>query len=67
MEKNPNDIVIVSGARTAVAKFGGSLKGVSAIEMGASSARSVPGARTVSSPALSVSRPASPMRPVPTP
>lgn len=35
MEKNPNDIVIVSGARTAVAKFGGSLKGVSAIEMGA--------------------------------
>ena len=35
MEKNPNDIVIVAGARTAIAKFGGSLKGVSAIDMGA--------------------------------
>ncbi len=35
MTKNPSDIVIVSGARTAVGKFGGSLKGVSAIDMGA--------------------------------
>ena len=35
MEKNANDIVIVSGARTAIAKFGGSLKGMSAIDMGA--------------------------------
>lgn len=35
MTKNPNDIVIVSGARTAVGKFGGSLKDVSAIDMGA--------------------------------
>lgn len=35
MEKNANDIVIVSGARTAIAKFGGSLKDVSAIDMGA--------------------------------
>ncbi|MDY2777255.1 MAG: thiolase family protein [Collinsella sp.] len=35
MEKSANDIVIVSGARTAIAKFGGSLKGVSAIDMGA--------------------------------
>lgn len=35
MEKNANDIVIVSGARTPVAKFGGSLKGMSAIDMGA--------------------------------
>ena len=33
-EKNPDDIVIVSGARTAVGKFGGSLKTVSAIDMG---------------------------------
>jgi len=35
MEKSANDIVIVSGARTAIAKFGGSLKGMSAIDMGA--------------------------------
>lgn len=35
MEKNANDIVIVSGARTPIAKFGGSLKGMSAIDMGA--------------------------------
>lgn len=35
MTKNPDDIVIVAGARTAVGKFGGSLKDVSAIDMGA--------------------------------
>lgn len=35
MTKNPEDIVIVSGARTAVGKFGGSLKDISAIDMGA--------------------------------
>lgn len=34
-DKRPNDIVIVSGARTPIAKFGGSLKTVSAIDMGA--------------------------------
>lgn len=34
-EKSPDDIVIVSGARTPIAKFGGSLKTVSAIDMGA--------------------------------
>lgn len=34
-EKRPDDIVIVSGARTPIAKFGGSLKTVSAIDMGA--------------------------------
>ena len=33
-ENSPDDIVIVSGARTAVAKFGGSLKTMSAIDMG---------------------------------
>lgn len=35
MTKNPEDIVIVSGARTAVGKYGGSLKDTSAIDMGA--------------------------------
>ena len=35
MIKNPEDIVIVSGARTAVGKYGGSLKDTSAIDMGA--------------------------------
>nr|WP_075576362.1 thiolase family protein [Olsenella timonensis] len=34
-DKRPDDIVIVSGARTPIAKFGGSLKTVSAIDMGA--------------------------------
>lgn len=34
-EKRPDDIVIVSGARTPIAKFGGALKTVSAIDMGA--------------------------------
>ena len=34
MTKNPEDIVIVSGARTAVGKYGGSLKDTSAIDMG---------------------------------
>ena len=34
-EKRPDDIVIVSGARTPIAKFGGSLKTVSAIDLGA--------------------------------
>lgn len=34
-ENKPEDIVIVSGARTPIAKFGGSLKTVSAIDMGA--------------------------------
>lgn len=34
-EKRPDDVVIVSGARTAIAKFGGALKTVSAIDMGA--------------------------------
>lgn len=34
-EKSPDDIVIVSGARTPIAKFGGSLKDMSAIDMGA--------------------------------
>ena len=33
-ENKPEDIVIVSGARTAVGKFGGSLKTLSAIDMG---------------------------------
>ena len=36
-ENSPDDIVIVSGARTAVAKFGGSLKTMSAIDMAPSS------------------------------
>ena len=35
MTKNPEDIVIVSGARTAVGKYGGSLKDTSAIDIGA--------------------------------
>lgn len=35
MTKNPEDIVVVAGARTAVGKFGGSLKDISAIDMGA--------------------------------
>lgn len=34
-EKRPDDVVIVSGARTPIAKFGGALKTVSAIDMGA--------------------------------
>lgn len=33
--KDPQDIVIVAGARTPIAKFGGSLKDVSAIDLGA--------------------------------
>jgi acetyl-CoA C-acetyltransferase len=33
--KSPDDIVIVSGARTAIGKFGGSLKDKTAIELGA--------------------------------
>lgn len=33
-EKKPDDIVIVAGARTPIGKFGGSLKTVSAIDMG---------------------------------
>lgn len=34
-EKRPDDIVLVAGARTPIAKFGGSLKTLSAIDMGA--------------------------------
>ena len=34
-EKHDDDIVIVAGARTAIGRFGGSLKGVSAIDLGA--------------------------------
>lgn len=34
-EKNPDDVVIVAGARTPIGKFGGSLKTVSSIDMGA--------------------------------
>lgn len=34
-EKHPEDIVIVAGARTPIAKFGSSLKTVSAIDLGA--------------------------------
>lgn len=34
MENSANDIVIVAGARTPVGKFGGSLKGFSAIDLG---------------------------------
>lgn len=34
-EKRPDDIVIVAGARTAIGRFGGSLKDVSAIDLGA--------------------------------
>ena len=34
-DKNPDDIVIVAGARTAIGKFGGTLKTVSTIDLGA--------------------------------
>lgn len=34
-EKHDDDIVIVAGARTAIGRFGGSLKDVSAIDLGA--------------------------------
>ncbi len=33
MQKNPNDIVIVSGCRTAIGKFGGSLKSLRAYQL----------------------------------
>jgi acetyl-CoA C-acetyltransferase len=35
LEKGEIDVVIVSGARTAVGEFGGSLKGVRTIDLGA--------------------------------